>query len=585
MIKTKDNEPAKYSDEEIKIAPWLKSYGEVKFHLDYPDISMYQALSDSARRTPGQAALCFEGKDTNFKTLKEQIDTTARAFASLGVKEGDAVTICMPNIPQTVMCFYAVNSIGAVASMIHPLSAVGEIDFYLKEAKSKIIITIDQFYSKIMEVRKSANLEHIIIARVSDALSPVKALALRFLSERKFPKVVEDDVVMKWNRFYESGLNSKNDPRVTKRGKDVAVILFSGGTTGTSKGIMLTNLNFNALALQTGTMCNAPITGKTMLAAMPMFHGFGLGVCVHTLMYWGGRSYLVPRVSVQGYSKLLKNAKPNYIAGVPTLFEGITRNRKMDNVDLSCLMGVFSGGDSLSIELKKKIDKFLAEHNAKVKVREGYGTTECVTASCLTPYNKEKEGSIGLPYPDTYYVICKPDTTEEVPYGTEGEICLRGPSVMYGYIGHEDENAKTLVKHPDGYTYLHTGDLGFMDDEGFVYFKNRIKRMIVTSGFNVYPSQVENIIDAMEEVQLSCCIGVPDTYKMHKIKVFVTLRPGYKADEEMKKKIMEHCRKNIAKYAMPYDIEFRNELPKTLVGKINYRQLEEEEEKKINIQN
>ncbi|MBP5162754.1 MAG: AMP-binding protein [Spirochaetales bacterium] len=252
----------------------------------------------------------------------------------------------------------------------------------------------------------------------------------------------------------------------------------------------------------------------------------------------------------------------------------------MDNVDLSCLMGVFSGGDSLSIELKKKLDKFLADHGATVRVREGYGTTECVTASCLTPYNKEKEGSIGLPFPDTYYKIFKPGTQEEVPFGTDGEICLRGPSVMLGYINHEEENRTTLQKHPDGHIWLHTGDMGYMDDEGFIYFKQRIKRMIITSGYNVYPSQIENIIDGMDEVHMSCVIGVPDPYKIQKVKAFAQLAPGFVPSEEIKQKILAYCKERVAKYAMPYDVEFRDQLPKTLVGKIAYTVLEKEEEEK-----
>lgn len=569
------------TDEELRIAPWLKSYGEVPFHLSYPDISMSRALFNSAEKYPDQDALCFQGRNIPYKKLVPQIKQTAKALHSLGIKEGDIVTVCMPNIPQTVLCLYAINSIGAIASMIHPLSAVHEIVYYLKEAHSKTIISLDQFYGKIKQVKELTELDHVIIASVSDALSPVKKIAYRFLKERKFPKLVEDKQTFKWKTFYKQGNSVQENVEITKTGKDVAVILFSGGTTGTSKGIQLTNLNFNALAYQTGTMCNKQIQGKTMLAAMPMFHGFGLGVCVHTMMFWGGRSVLVPQVSVKGYSNLLKTAQPNYIAGVPTLYEGITRNQEMEGVDLSCLMGVFSGGDSLSIELKKKIDKFLADHGATVRVREGYGTTECVTASCLTPYNKEKEGSIGLPYPDTYYTICKPGTTESVPFGTEGEICLRGPSVMVGYINHEEENKITLIKHEDGNTWLHTGDMGYMDDEGFIYFKQRIKRMIVTSGYNVYPSQLENIIDGLEEVQMSCCIGVPDPYKMAKVKAFIVLMPGIEPTDALKEKIFAYCKQHIAKYAMPYDIEFRKELPKTLVGKIAYKVLEQEEAEKL----
>ena len=573
-----------YSEEELRIAPWLNSYGEVPFHLDYPDISMSDALFESARKYPDQVALTFQEKDTTFAQLVPQIQQAEKAFRAIGIKEGDTVTVCLPNMPQTVVCLYAINAIGAIASMIHPLSAIHEIAFYLKEAQSRTIVSMDQFYSKLKKVRELVDLDHMIIARISDALSPVKKVAYRLLKERKFEKYEEDAVVMSWKSFLAKAHECDIDPSVQKKGADEAVILFSGGTTGVTKGIRLTNLNFNALALQTGTMCNKPIQGMTMLAAMPMFHGFGLGVCVHTLMYWGGRSVLVPQVSVKGYSKMLKTAQPNYIAGVPTLYEGITRNKEMDNVDLSCLMGVFSGGDSLTIEMKKKIDKFLADHGATVRVREGYGTTECVTASCLTPYNKEKEGSIGLPYPDTYYCICKPGTEEEVPFGTDGEICLRGPSVMMGYINHEEENRTTLRKHPDGHIWLHTGDLGYMDEEGFIYFKQRIKRMIITSGYNVYPSQIENIIDALDEVQMSCVIGVPDSYKIQKVKAFVQLRPGIIPNEEIKQKILSHCHERIATYAMPYDIEFREQLPKTLVGKIAYTVLEKEELEKLKAQ-
>jgi len=569
-----------YTKEDIKNAPWLKSYGDVQFHLEYPDFSMSDALFESARKYPEQVALTFEGKDTTYEKLVPQIRKAEKAFRAIGIKEGDVVTICMPNMPQTVICLYAVNAIGAVASMIHPLSAVHEIAFYLQEASSSTIITIDQFYTKMRKVRELVHLDKIIIARISDALSTVKSCAYKFIKERKFEKYTEDGTVLSWKSFMNKADEVKEDPSVKKTGKDLAVILFSGGTTGVTKGIKLTNLNFNALAKQTGVMCNKPIIGKTMLAAMPMFHGFGLGVCVHTMMFWGCRSVLVPQVSIKGYSKLLKTAQPNYIAGVPTLYEGITRNKEMDNVDLSCLLGVFSGGDSLSIELKKKLDKFLADHGATVRVREGYGTTECVTASCLTPYNKEKEGSIGLPYPDTYYKIFKPGTQEEVPFGTDGEICLRGPSVMLGYINHEEENRTTLQQHPDGYTWLHTGDMGWMDEEGFIYFKQRIKRMIITSGYNVYPSQIENIIDGMEEVHMSCVIGVPDSYKIQKVKAFVQLAPGVQPSEEMKQKILSYCRERVAKYAMPYDVEFREQLPKTLVGKIAYTVLEKEEEEK-----
>ena len=321
-------------------------------------------------------------------------------------------------------------------------------------------------------------------------------------------------------------------------------------------------------------MAQEEVHHARMLAAMPVFHGFGLGVCIHTMLYIGGTSILVPRFNVKSYAKLIRRTQPNFIAGVPTLFEAITRNRYLDGADLSFLRGVFSGGDSLTIELKKKFDKFLADHNAHVRVREGYGTTECVTACCLTPHDKEKEGSIGIPFPDTYFKICKPGTCDEIPYGDEGEICLTGPSMMIGYIGHEEENADTLRTHADGHVWLHTGDLGVMDEEGFIYFRQRIKRMIVTSGYNVYPSQVENVLEGHPAVQRSCVIGVPDPLKMQVVKAFIVLKDGYTGDDAMKEELLAHCRKHIARYALPKEIEFRDSLPTTLVGKVAYTQLQ-----------
>ena len=320
--------------------------------------------------------------------------------------------------------------------------------------------------------------------------------------------------------------------------------------------------------------------GDKMLAVMPIFHGFGLGVCIHSMLSQGGRCLLIPRFNPQSYAKLLKKHKPNFIAGVPTLYEALLRLKTLKHVDLSCLKGVFSGGDSLSIELKKRFDKFLAEHNATIPVREGYGTTECVTASCLTPSHWAKEGSIGLPFPDTFYKIVKPGTEEEVPYGEEGEICLTGPTMMMEYINNPEETANTLRRHPDGLKWLHTGDLGMMDADGFIYFRQRIKRMIVTSGYNVYPSQIENALDAHELVHMSCVIGVPDPYKMQRVVAFIVLKPDVKIPEDAAREILlAYCEKHVAKYAMPKELHFRDSLPKTLVGKVAYRVLEEEEAK------
>ena len=559
--------------------PWISHYGDVPFHLEYPEDSMSAVVLATAEKYPKLPALSYMGRIIPYSLLEKNIKTTAKAFSAIGIKEGDKVTVCLPNVPQAIYCLYALNYIGAIASMIHPLSAESEIEFYLRTAGSKCAITLDMFYPKFEEVMKKYPLEKLIVASAADELGLIKKTAFSIIHIGKKVKLPKNDTVLKWNEFFSLGKKfTGDDPKVRKCDKDVAVILFSGGTTGTTKGIMLSNLNFNALALQTAAMSHYDIHSMRMLAAMPVFHGFGLGVCIHTMLVAGGLSILVPRFNVQAYANLIKTEKPNFIAGVPPLFEAITRNPYLDGVSLDFLCGVFSGGDSLSVELKKKFDKFLDDHGSPVHVREGYGTTECVTASCLTPYCEEREASIGLPYPDTYYQICAVGTCDEVPYGEDGEICLCGPSVMVGYMNNEAETANTLRVHADGNVWLHTGDLGKMDEDGFIYFKQRIKRMIITNGYNVYPSQIENILDAHPKVQMSCVIGVKDPYKMQKVKAFIVLKDGIKPSESIRQELHEYCRKNIAKYALPYQIEFREELPKTLVGKVAYTVLEKEAE-------
>ena len=557
--------------------PWKDYMGDVPMCLDYFEGSMFEAVEAIARKYPANIAFDFMGKSTTYKELVTNIDICAKALKTIGIRENDKVTIAMPNCPQAIYLFYAVNLVGGIANMIHPLSAEKEIEFYLNESNSVTAITLDQFYHKFEHIRKNTKVVNIIIASIKDALAlPIKT-GYMLTEGRKIEKIPEDAPVIRWKDFMKLSRCCFYDYKVKRSGDDPAVILYSGGTTGTTKGIVLTNKNFNALGQQVIAANPMFRPGDKMLAAMPIFHGFGLGVCIHTMLTQGGRCILVPRFTPKSYAKDLVKNRCNFIAGVPTLYEALLRLPDMAGKDLSCLKGAFSGGDSLSVELKKKFDKFLCDHNASIQVREGYGTTETVTACCLTPTHIYKEGSIGLTFPDTYIKIVRPGTEQELPYGEEGEILLSGPTVMKEYMHHPEETAQTLRTHADGLTWVHTGDLGAMDDQGFVYFKGRAKRMIITSGYNVYPAQIENILDAHEYVQMSCVIGIPDSYKMQKVKAFVKLIPGVPANEETREILMEYCRKNIAKYAMPCDIAFKDDMPKTLVGKVAYRLLEEEE--------
>ncbi len=561
-------------------APWLSYYDSVPHNLDYPPVSMFEMVESTAESYPDCIAYEFLGTRVTYREFIEEIHRCAKGLKALGIKDGDRVTICLPNIPQAIIMFYAINLAGGISNMIHPLSSEGEIEFYLNDSDSVAAITLDAFYGKFKEVFKSTKVKYLVITSIKDKLNPLKSIGFSLSKGRKIKAVPETDKIILWKNFLGKGGKYSKDYMAVKTGNDPAVILYSGGTTGTTKGILLTNLNFNALALQTAAMGDCLEPGVSMLSIMPVFHGFGLGVGIHTMFLKACKCILVPTFNADSFALLLKKHKPNLIAGVPTLYEAMLKSKKMKNVDLSCLKGVFSGGDSLSIELKKKVDLFLKEQGATVQIREGYGTTECVTASCLTPKNYSREGSIGLPFPDTFYKIVKPTTQEEVEYGQEGEICINGPTVMLGYVGNPKETSHALQIHADGHTWLHTGDLGFIDEDGFVYFRQRLKRMIISSGYSIYPSQLENIIDSHELVLMSTVIGVDDPYRKQKVKAFVVLKPNISPSSQVKESIRRHCEKNIAKYAMPYEFEYRQSLPKTLVGKVAYTILEAEEREK-----
>ena len=560
-------------------SPWLKYYGNTPASLDYPHLTMYQMVAQAAKRKPNNTAYVFMGKKTSYQEFMQRIEAAAKGLYKMGIRKGDRVTICMANTPQALDCFYALYRIGAIPNMIHPLSAAQEIAFYLNFSKSKAILTLDQFYYKVAEILPQLENEcQVLIAKVVDELpAPLNLLYPMTKGARAIKKLPKEGYTL-WYKMVSAGRGQVLPPDEGKY-DECGAILYYGGTTGTTKGIMLSNLNFNALALQTiaaSGFTMEEISGMKMLSVMPVFHGFGLGIGIHTPLVAGGTCILIPQFNVNTYAEVLVKQKPNLIPGVPTLFEALLRTDKLEGADLSFLKGIFSGGDSLSPELKKKVDVFLRAHGCSQQIREGYGTTECVTASCLTPKDYARAGSIGIPFPDTFYKIVEPGTTNEVEPNVEGEICVSGPTVMMGYMDNPEETAGALKRHYDGRIWLHTGDLGYMDQDGFVYFRQRMKRMIITSGYNVYPSQLENIIDGHEKVLLSCVIGVKDPYRVQRVKAYVVPMPGVEPTEELKAELMEYCSKHIAKYAMPRELEFRKELPKTLVGKVAYRVLEEE---------
>ena len=519
------------------------------------------------------------GKTTTYAEMWQKINACAKSLKAIGIREGDKVTICMPNAPQTLCMFYAVNMVGAIANMVHPLSAESEIAFYLRDSNSVAAITLDQFYPKFESVRKTVDLPCLIVTSVADELKPLLRVGYQLTEGRKNPQGSPSGRA--W--FCLEGVPARGEHveiyRREPQGHRPAAILYSGGTTGVTKGILLSNRNFNALAAQ--IIATNPFfrPGHKMLAIMPMFHGFGLGVSIHSMLANGGRCILIPRFTAKSYAKQIQYQLQSHRRR-PHAVRGAAAPKPDGNADLSCLKGVFSGGDSLSIELKR-FDKFLHDHRPP----SGAGGLRHhrVRHRQLPDAHPQAEGGAPSASPSRTptYKIVKPGTQEEVPYGEEGRDLPVRPTVMLEYVNHPEETAQTKQTHADGLTWVHTGDLGMMDEEGFIYFRQRIKRMIVTNGYNVYPSQLENILDAHDYVHLSCVIGVKDPIKMQRVKAFVVLKPGYPSPTEAcKQELLDYCRKHIAKYAMPSDIEFREELPKTLVGKVAYRVLEEEENAK-----
>ncbi len=554
-----------------------KYYPSLHAHLDYPDKMIYEHFIETTLDHPNYIAYEYFGREVTYQKFIQQIAECAKALKGLGTDEGEVITICLPNMPEAIIMFYAINMIGCIANIIHPLSSENEILNYLQMSNSTKIITIDIAIHKIINIWNETKLTDIIVTNASENMKFNKKF-LYWLAKGRKMQLPESDMIITWPEFLLKG-NDYNDEYIVKKGaNDAAVILYSGGSTGKPKGILLSNLNFNALAMQATEMV-MPKPKDVILCIMPIFHGFGLGVCIHTALCIGAKSILIPSFNYKKFKNLVKKYHPNFLVGVPTLFEGLI-SAKFKEGELSCITNIISGGDTLSPELKRRIDAFLKKYGSDAKVRVGYGLTECTAATCLSLKNELRDGCIGIPFPDMECKIVKIGTNEEEKVNTEGEICFSGPTVMLGYINDAKETMQTLRKHKDGKIWLHTGDIGYQDEEGMVFFKQRLKRLIISSGYNIYPSYIESVLDKHPAVNCSTVIGIPHPYKVQVAKAFIVLNEGYKPNNDTLESIKNFCAKNIAKYSLPYEYEFRNDIPKTKIGKIAFSELMEEEAQK-----
>ena len=549
---------------------WLSAYGEVPHHLAYPEGSLYDTIMVTVQRVPEAVAYDFLGTTATYREFGQLIDQVADALASLGMGPGDRITIALPTCPQGMITLYAANRLGAAAAMIHPLSTAPEVERLITLSRSRFALTLDALYDRFKAALDRTPLRTLILTRLSDALPPLRRAAFWLVKGRKVPAVPREAPVRWWTdlvaRSYPPG------PRPALDSHAMASILFSGGTLGTPKGVMLSHRNMIADGMQLSTWVQLK-TGDKILATLPLFHGFGLGALVNAGFMAGCRVILVPRFEAEVVAKLVRKKQPNMIAGVPTIYEALTRDPNFCRADLSCLKAAFSGGDALPAAVKERFERTVAERGGSVKLLEGYGLTEAVTGVMVMPIHKVRAGSVGVPLPDMLVAIFRPGSDEELPDGEDGEICVHGPPVMLGYLDDPAATAEVLKGHRDGRTWLHTGDIGHRDADGFFYFRGRLKRMIKSSGFNVYPAEVEQVIGQHLAVAAVCVVGVPDPSQGERVKAFVVLRSGQAPSPALAQEIMAYCRERLIKWSCPREVEFRTEFPRTRLGKVDFRAL------------
>ena len=558
-------------------APWQKYYQKKHMNIELSNESIYQYLKRHALKYKKNIAIEYFGTNITYNEFLHKINACAKAFKNQGIRKGDVVSILSANIPEALIAFYALNKIGAVANMLHPLLSENEIKEALITYQTVMVVAMDLCYSKLKNIVNDTEVYKVIIISPKDAMPYFTKIGYELTKGRKIEKPHKDDTYILWKDFIALGKNStKKVPDEPVKKDTPAVILQSGGTTGNPKGIVLSNGNFNAATIQAKIALPDLDDKDIVLGIMPIFHGFGLEVSINDAFNVGAKVVLIPSFKASEFDKLLTKHKPTVLIGVPTLFEALMTNERMTNVSLSDLKYVITGGDTLKKEKVNKINQFLHSHGAKTNFTQGYGMTEAVAAISFDLKYASHPGTIGIPWPGTYVQIVKPGTDEEVKPGEDGEICISGPTVMLGYYNNEKETTDALHIHKDGNLWLHSGDIGSMDKDGFITYKQRIKRMIITSGYNVYPSQIEEVLETHEAVLDSTVIGIPHPYKVEVAKAYIVLKKGYKETPKLKRELENLCKKNLAHYAIPKEFEFRNSLPKTIVGKVDFRKLQQE---------
>ena len=548
--------------------PWLKHYDpQVPPHLAYPRIPLYRILDETAAKHPTSPCTNFFGKKLTYHQIKQLSDRFAASIRRMGIQKGDRVVLLLPNSPQFIVAYYALLKAGAVIVPLNPLSAERELEFYLTDSEAEVAITIPLFLSKVASLVGKTPLKHIVYSRLSDFL-PFPLSLVQGFRERRLVRGVRGAALVDFKELLKQETGPDWSPEPIQP-EEMAVLIYSGGTTGIAKGIMLSHFNFVANAHQIiawGNLTNE----QGLLAVLPLFHGFGMSVTMNSAILAGGEITLVPRFNAKQVAKTIQKRKPSFFIGVPTMFVQLSNLPDIHRYDFSSLRGIFVGAAPLTKAIKDDFEK-----KTGGRMIEGYGLTEAVTAIMANPYKgTHKLASIGIPFSDVDMKIVSLGDGHTLPPGELGEIALRSPTVMLGYYKNPEETQKTIV---DG--WLHTGDIGYLDEDGYFYITDRKKELIIVGGFNVFPREIDELIYQHPKVKEGITVGVPDPRKGERIKVYVVLKAGETATQE---EFIAYFKERLTPYKVPSEVEFRTELPKSMIGKILRRALREEEIQKAN---
>ncbi|MBN2255424.1 MAG: long-chain fatty acid--CoA ligase [Deltaproteobacteria bacterium] len=551
--------------------PWLKSYAPFASEsIDYEEICLPEILERTAGRYPETVALIFQGYAVKYRELKDMVDRFATCLASFGVRQGDAVAILLPNLIPCVAAYFAILKLGAIAVMNNPLYTDGELEHQFNDSGSKVLVCLDLLGNRMIDLREKTGIKQIVYTSIGDYLPFPKNLLFPLVGKKK--KMAADVKpaadVYKWKECIAA--HPPNPPSVTVGFDDLAMYQYTGGTTGVSKGVMLTHGNLSKQLQQIDNWFPEDLLapGKEIaLGALPFFHVFGLSVTMNFSVYEGWTNVLVPRPQPEPLLEAIRKFRPTFAPLVPTMYIGMLNHPDVKKTDMTCMKGAFSGSAPLPVEVIHEFEK-----TTGAIIVEGYGLTETTPVTHVNPFagGVRKVGSIGVPIPDTLCrIVDLEDGTRDMPVGEPGELIVKGPQVMKGYWNRPDETANTLR---DGWCY--TGDIGTMDEDGYFYIVDRKKDMIISGGFNIYPRDIDEVFYEHPKVQEACSIGIPDPKRGENVKVFIVLKEGETATAD---EMIAFCADKLAKYKLPSEIEFRTELPKTNVGKILRKQLRQEE--------